>query len=115
MSQRRPSTGHDRIGRLDRTGKVLVGGAVLIHHARLEAQRWLRTVPQPNLATVHHPRLARTALERSSIVVLGSKYVCDYSWTSTLLVVGITPTTTAGLIKGLPALPPEFTGRPVYF
>ena len=60
-------------------------------------------------------RLARTALERQSIVFLGSKCVCGYSWTSTLLAVGITPTTTACFSKGLPALPTEFTGRPIYF
>ena len=35
--------------------------------------------------------------------------------TSTLLAVGITPTTTAGFSKGLPALLTEFTGRLVYF
>ena len=36
------------------------------------------------------------------------------SWTSALLAVGITSTTTAGF-SGLPALPTEFTGRPVHF
>ena len=43
-------------------------------------------------------------------------HVClRLSWTSTLLAVGITPTTTAGFSKGLPALLTEFTGRLVYF
>ena len=37
------------------------------------------------------------------------------SWTSALLAVGITPTTTAGFSKGLPALSTEFTGGPVHF
>ena len=37
------------------------------------------------------------------------------SWTSTLLALGITPTTTAGFSKGLPALPTEFAGRLVCF
>ena len=32
------------------------------------------------------------------------------SWTSALLAVGITPTTTAGFSKGLPTSPTEFTG-----
>ena len=36
------------------------------------------------------------------------------SWTSTLLAVGITPTTTAGFSKSLPALPTEFTGMVWY-
>ena len=50
------------------------------------------------------------------MVWYGMVQVClRLSWTSTLLAVGITPTTTAGFSKGLPALPTEFTGRPVYF
>ena len=41
------------------------------------------------------------------MVFLGSKNVCGYSWTSTLLAAGITPTTTAGLSKRSP----RFTNR----
>ena len=44
---------------------------------------------------------------------LGSKYVCGYSWTSTLLAVGITPTTTAGFFKRSPRFTNGFTGRSV--
>ena len=33
-----------------------------------------------------------------------------YSWTSTLLAVDLTPTTTAGFSKGLPALPRNLLG-----
>ena len=43
-------------------------------------------------------------------------HVClRLSWTSALLAGGITPTTTAGFSKGLPASLTEFTGRLVHF
>ena len=40
--------------------------------------------------------------EGAPVAVSGSKYVCGYSWTSTLLAVGITPTTTTGFSKVAP-------------
>ena len=97
--------------------KTSSGGAPsvqLLHEHEVAVQ----TAPQPGNCSLppgtYRSRAIEYCLLRFQVHV--RFHVClRLSWTSTLLAVGITPTTTAGFSKGLPALPTEFTGKLVYF
>ena len=90
-----------------------------IRHRQLPYHAILyQTTTQPGNRSPPPGTVARTALQRSSSLLLGSKYVCGYSWTSTILAVGITPTIDHGwFFKRSPRFCTNgiYFKRPVYF
>ena len=98
----------------DLLAQISVGGRPLLHEHEVAVQ----TATQPGNCSPPLGAYRSGAIEHCLLRFQAHMrfHVClRPSWTSTLLAVGITPTTTAGFSKGLPALPTEFTKRLVYF
>ena len=99
----------------DLLAQISVGGRPLLHEHEVAVQ----TATQPGNSSPPPGTTYRSGATEHCLLsfqVHVRFHVClRLSWTSTLLAVGITPTTTAGFSKGLSALLTEFTRRVVHF